>query len=179
MQDAFSTRWGFSTGDVVANTAGSLLFLSQELGWEEQRIRVKFSYHESGLAHLRPDVLGSDAQERILKDYNGQTYWLSASLRSIFPAAKGLPPWFSVAAGYSADGMIGARSNTLPDGSRVSDDDQRVRRFFLSPDIDLTRLPVKGGFWRGLTQVFGFVKVPLPALEYRSNKNWYLHPFYF
>ena len=43
--DGFSTKWGFSLGDMAANTSGSLLYATQEYAWGEQRIEFKFSTH--------------------------------------------------------------------------------------------------------------------------------------
>ena len=43
--DGFSAEWGFSTGDMLMNIAGAGLYVSQELGWKEQRIQLKMSYY--------------------------------------------------------------------------------------------------------------------------------------
>src|SRR5580765_555520 len=37
--DAHSAKWGWSWSDMAANILGSGLFISQQLGWEEQRIQ--------------------------------------------------------------------------------------------------------------------------------------------
>jgi hypothetical protein len=47
---------------------------------EGKRITPKFSFHTTQYAQYRPNVLGSSLAEQILKDYNGQTYWLSVNL---------------------------------------------------------------------------------------------------
>lgn len=70
VMDGFSEEWGASMGDVVANAAGTALYVSQELIWNEQRIIPKFSYHKTQYSNYRPDLLGSTTQEQILKDYN-------------------------------------------------------------------------------------------------------------
>ncbi|MEJ6491389.1 MAG: hypothetical protein QNL60_02870 [Flavobacteriales bacterium] len=57
-----------------ANALGSGLFLGHHLLWKEQRIVLKFSSHPTEFAKYRPEVLGSSYPERLLKDYNGQTY---------------------------------------------------------------------------------------------------------
>lgn len=82
--DGFSPDFGFSYGDVVANALGSTLFLSQQLAWNEQRIKIKYSFHETSLARLRPNTLGSGLMEEMLKDYNGQSLWLSIDMHSFF-----------------------------------------------------------------------------------------------
>ncbi|MEJ2113650.1 MAG: DUF2279 domain-containing protein, partial [Flavobacteriaceae bacterium] len=78
--DGFSEEWGFSWGDVVANGVGSGLYISQELLWNEQRITLKYSFHKTKYASMNPDKLGDSYSEQVLKDYNGQTYWLSANI---------------------------------------------------------------------------------------------------
>jgi hypothetical protein len=41
-------------------------------------------------AQYRPNVLGSSLAEQMLKDYNGQTYWLSVNLHSFYKGSKSL-----------------------------------------------------------------------------------------
>ena len=177
--DGFSSQWGFSVGDVIANTTGSALFLSQELLWNEQRITYKFSYHESGLAQYRPNILGSTLPERILKDYNGQTYWLSANIYSFLPKESKFPKWFNIALGYGADGMIGAESNDVSYKGIAVPPYERVRQFYLAADVDLTKIKTKSKTLKTLFQLFGFVKFPSPTFEYRSNGRSLFHGFYF
>ena len=81
--DGFSSEWGFSWSDVTANAFGSLLYVSQELMLAEPLIHFKQSYFPSPYAPIRPQTLGSTSMERYLKDYNGQTYWFSISLKKI------------------------------------------------------------------------------------------------
>jgi uncharacterized protein YfiM (DUF2279 family) len=80
--DGYSANWGASWGDIAANVTGTALYVSQELLWQEQRIVPKFSFHTTPYASARPNILGSSVPEQILKDYNGQTYWLSANIFS-------------------------------------------------------------------------------------------------
>jgi hypothetical protein len=46
--DGFSSEWGASSGDIIANA--SALLVSQELLWKEQRITPKFSFHTTQYA---------------------------------------------------------------------------------------------------------------------------------
>jgi hypothetical protein len=43
--DGYSAEWGASS-DIIANAAGTALYVSQELIWQEQRITPKFSYYK-------------------------------------------------------------------------------------------------------------------------------------
>ena len=47
--DGFSAEWGASSGDLLANTLGSALCVSQEIYWNEQKIQLKYSYSKSFL----------------------------------------------------------------------------------------------------------------------------------
>jgi hypothetical protein len=69
VMDGYSAEWGASW-DIIANAAGTALYVSQELIWE-QRITPKFSFHTTKYASFRPSVLGSSFQNKF-KDYNGQ-----------------------------------------------------------------------------------------------------------
>jgi len=71
--DGYSQEWGFSWSDMGANAAGTGLYVGQELLWNEQRITMKYSFHQTRFANQRPDKLGENFLEQALKDYNGQT----------------------------------------------------------------------------------------------------------
>lgn len=175
-QDAYSAAWGFSWGDVAANVAGAGMFLAQDVGWNEQRLQIKLGYHPydypTELKDRRNELFGKSTAERILKDYNAQTYWITANLSSFFPETN-MPKWLNVAAGYAAEGMYGGRSNYWTDEEGQTYDYREVKRlrnFYLGPDVDLTRIPVKSKLVRSLFFVLSAVKIPAPALELRNGK---------
>ncbi len=103
--DGFSKEWGASTGDLLANALGTGFLIGQELLWNEQRITVKYSFHQTDFAKQRPNTLGENYFQQALKDYNGQTYWLSANVWS-FNKKTNFPKWLNVAIGYGAEGML-------------------------------------------------------------------------
>ena len=179
IMDGYSSQWGFSVGDLTANTIGSALYLSQELAWKDQRISVKFSYHGSCYAQYNPALLGDSWAERILKDYNGQTYWLSANVSSFLSPTSKFPKWLAIDFGYGADGMTGAVTNDSRNVTKRISDSERIRQYYIAPDIDLTKIPFRSGFLKGLSSVFGFVKIPAPTLSYQSNGIWKFYPIYF
>lgn len=174
--DGFSSEWGASTGDVIANASGTALYVSQELLWKEQRITPKFSFHTTRFALYRPEVLGSNFSEQILKDYNGQTYWLSANLKSFFKEAK-IPKILNIAIGYGADGMLtGKDENSVI----ISDLNQpKSRQFYLSLDLDLTKIETKYHFLKTFFSVFSVLKIPAPTIEYSANEGVRAHLLYF
>jgi hypothetical protein len=179
MLDAYSAEWGFSWGDCIANVAGTSLFIGQQLAWGEQRMALKFSYSASEYAQYRPETLGSGGIESLLKDYNGQTIWLSVNPSSFSKEPTPFLPWLSVSFGYSANGMLGGSGNPeLNSAGEVLPDLNRYRQYLLSFDVDLTRIPVKSHFLRTVFSTIGFIKVPAPAIEFsQGNVQW--HWLYF
>jgi hypothetical protein len=171
IMDGFSTGWGFSAGDMIANTAGTALLISQELIWHEQRIVPKFGFQRSEYAIYRPSLLGKNFGEQMLKDYNGQTYWLSFNIASFLPAGNQIPPWLNLAFGYGASGMTGGHENPPyynATGNLVTFD--RYRQFYIAPDIDLTKIPVKSPVLKTIFNTFGFLKIPAPGIEISKGK---------
>ena len=56
--------------------------ITQEIYWNEQKIQLKYSYAKSFLTKKNPEQLGENLLQNILKDYNGQTYWISVDIYS-------------------------------------------------------------------------------------------------
>lgn len=174
--DGTSAKWGWSWADFGANCVGSGLLISQELAWDEQRIKLKLGYttekYPANLTARVNELFGKTGPERFLKDYNGQTYWLSANLRSFFPGSK-IPRWLNVAVGYGATGMLGGFDNKWTDaqGNPVDRTDiKRQRQFYLSPDIDLSRIKTNSKALKVLFKVLDIVRIPSPALELTGGK---------
>ena len=163
--DGFSAQWGFSTGDFFANTAGIALYTGQELIWNEQRLRMKFNHLPSPYPHYRPDLLGNSYAEQLLKDYNGQAYWLSTNPHN-WGNAGNWPKWLNLAFGYSADGMTGGSVNEFPNLAAGAErpDFERTREFYLSLDLNLHAIEAKRNWFRAFRSLFGFIKLPAPAV---------------
>lgn len=172
--DGFSTEWGFSWGDMAANSAGTAIYIGQQLQWGEQRFKFKVSYHHTDFAAVRPEVLGGAWNERMFKDYNGQTYWVSGNISSFLNEDSGFPKWLNIAGGYGVDGLISGFPDPLidPDGEY-----NRSRQYYLSFDVDLSQLDIKNPWLRGLTKTIGFIKFPAPALEFgiRGVKGYWVY----
>ncbi len=184
--DGFSAGWGWSWGDFGANVLGSGSFVAQELGWNEQRIQIKFSTHKKNYAdpvlNQRSDELfGKSSAERFLKDYNAQTYWASLNLRSFFPMSK-LPAWLNISVGYGAEGLFGGRQNLALDQNGAIKFDRRdisrYRQWYLAPDVDFTRIKTKNKALKTFFSLLNAVKCPLPAMELSKGKLR-LHGIYF
>jgi hypothetical protein len=55
----------------------------------------------------------------------------------------------------------------------------RYRQFYLSMDVDLTRIKTKSKVLKGIFSVVNFIKIPFPALEYNSLGQVKFHFLYF
>ena len=180
--DGFSAEWGWSWGDFTANILGSSLLVSQELLWDEQRVDLKFSFHRKdygeSMLNTRADSLyGKNILNRMIKDYNGQTYWLSANLKSFFPKSN-LPAWLNVAVGYGAEGMFGAEENRWKnsEGNYINRYDiERYRQWYIAPDINFTKIKTKSKFLKATFFVLNSFKFPLPSIGFSKKGvewNW-------
>ena len=175
--DGQSKGWGFSWGDIAANSFGSFFYIGQELIFHKQLATMKFSYSPSEFAKYKPNVLGSSFQESLIKDYNGQTYWLSFSMNEL--GMKKMPSWLNLAIGYGGDGMTGALKNIIRDSkNNIIPSYNRNRQFYFSFDIDLNKIKTKNKLLKTCFKSIGFIKFPAPAIEI-SNKNIKFHYFYF
>lgn len=185
IQDGFSAEWGFSWGDMTANIIGAGAYVWQQLGWKDQRIQVKLSYwpydYSTDLVTRRNQLFGSGPMERILKDYNSQTYWISANLKSFFSSSQ-LPAWLNISLGYHADGMLGGTENKWTDkqGNQFDRSDiPRIRRFLLSADVDLTKIKTNSKFLRSAFYVLNMVKIPAPAIGIDSKGKFKGYVLYY
>lgn len=181
--DGLSEGWGFSLGDLGADIAGSGLYMAQELVWNEQRVQLKFSFHRNNYTdpslHTRAnEMFGNAALERILKDYNGQTYWASINLKSFYKRSN-LPEWLNIAIGYGAEGMFGGTDNIAEDknGNIIFNrsDVPRYRQWYIAPDIDLTKIRTKSKFLKTAFSVINSLKFPSPSIGFSKRGiewNW-------
>ncbi|MEP6595451.1 MAG: DUF2279 domain-containing protein [Ginsengibacter sp.] len=183
--DGFSTEYGWSWGDFSANIIGSALFTAQEFAWDDQRIKFKFSFHkknygDAGLNARANQIFGKSETERFIKDYNATTDWLSINIKSFFTEAK-VPPWLAIAFGYGAEGLFGARRNIAVDKNGIitfdRSDIKRYRQWYVSPDIDLTKIRTNSRGLRFLFVVLSAFKFPAPSLEFSQGniKGHWIH----
>jgi hypothetical protein len=172
VMDGYSQGWRFSWSDMAANAIGTGLAIGQKKLWNEQRINLKFSFHQSPYAKYKPELLGSGLGQEIIKDYNGQTYWLSVSPFCFFSNERKLPRWLAISLGYGAEGMLGARYNNI-----VVTDDQgnvvpfnRRRNFYFSLDVDFSKIKTRSKVLKAIFNTMNIIKVPFPTFGF-SNSN--------
>jgi len=168
--DAYYDGWGFSLSDMVANAAGSLFFIFQQKIFKEQIIKPKLSFSRSKYARVANGYLGkNNIISEFLYDYNGYTFWFSISPRSIFPRSK-IPKWFNVSFGYGSDGMIGEFKNLSSYKGMEIPNFERFRQFYLSLDVDFSKIKTNSKFMKGVFTTLSYIKIPLPTLEISQKK---------
>ena len=83
-----------------------------------------------------------------------------------------------MAIGYGADGMLGEFENKkLYKGNNLPNYD-RYRQFYLSLDIDFSKIKTNSKFLKRVYNALSYIKIPLPTIEL-SNKKVKGHFFYF
>ena len=173
IMDGFSKEWGFSKGDMIANISGAALFTGQQALWNQQKMELRFSFHKTIFAKYNPNMLGANLPERAIKDYNGQSYWLSFNIYSFLNKNNNFPKWINADIGYGADGMTGAVHNPTTVNGKPIPSFERNRKFFLGVDGAFTK--------HGNTPFPSWInlfRIPTPVLELKKNKVTF-RPFYF
>ncbi|MGA0556850.1 DUF2279 domain-containing protein [Larkinella sp. VNQ87] len=172
--DGFSPEYGFSVGDMIANIAGPALYAGQYLAWGELRIQPKFSFHYTRLAKERPNLLGKNWNDRWLKDYNGQTYWLSVNPSTFAGRESKFPKWLNVAVGYGIHDMVAAeKDKSIEMGFRP------YRQYYLSLDVDFTRIKTRSKTLKTVFFLLNTLKMPAPSLEFNSRNGLRFHAIYY
>jgi hypothetical protein len=171
IMDGVHEGYGFSPGDMAANTCGSVLVLGQALLFNEQLVKYKFSYWESNYSRNSNGFLGENTLNRILKDYNGQNYWLSFPINKI-TRTRTIPDWLNIAFGYGANGMYGEVENVSSYKGVSIPSTIRYRQYLMSLDIDWTKIKTRSKTLRHILKGLTFVKLPSPAIEYNSLGNF-------
>lgn len=200
--DGFSHKWGFSNGDLIADISGAGLYLGQELAWKQQRVLLKYSSHNThyspiNLENRANDLYGKGMLYRMVKDYNGMTFWLSANIHDFLPKNNKVPKWLNIAVGYGAANMFNGADSLkfAPAGIWYNTNGQRVygktspndyllnspryRQFYLSLDLDLSKVHTKYQWVNTLCKTINVIKFPAPALEYNTKGEWGFHGLYF
>lgn len=120
------------------------------------------------------NLYGEGVLERFLKDYNGQTIWLSVDLKAFMPDSR-WPDFLDLALGYSAEHLYGGFDNAweTDEAQFVLDGIYpRSRQWVLALDYDLSSLEMKSEFGRGLIRFLDIFKWPAPGVWHDSERGW-------
>jgi uncharacterized protein YfiM (DUF2279 family) len=178
--DGLSEGWGFSWGDMAANALGSGVFIGQQLLWHEQKIVIKYSFHTTVFPEYRPDLLGENLLQQTIKDYNGISIWASCNIKSLFLKKESrFPAWLNVAFGFGATGMTGGFDNVLEYNGIPIPPFERRQQYYLSLDVDFTRIPTNNKFLQYTFKILNIFKLPFPAVEFNTGNEWVWHWMFF
>ena len=185
--DGFSPKWGFSITDMSANILGAGMFYAEQKLWDEQKIKFKVSSWKkpysieniisvdgtasSSLDRRANSLYGNTLQERYLKDYNAQIYWLSFNLKSI-ANTETLPQWLNISIGYGAENMYGGYDNIWEENGKIfnaGDNYKRYKQFYLTPDIDFSKIKTDNNFLQGFFKALNLIKLPMPGMEVNTS----------
>jgi Predicted periplasmic lipoprotein (DUF2279) len=165
ISDGFMKNWGFSWGDLLANTIGSGYFVLQQFNYELLGgITPKFSYKVSTAKKNGDYVI---PPESFIQDYEGMTFWLTVNIHHYIPEKwkEGYPEWLAplgIAFGYSAKDLAG----NLWTGKK---------EFFIGMDIDIRKIPILDdwGLFRFIKSELNFIRLPLPTIRISQSGVWY------
>jgi len=155
VMDGYSSGWGFSISDMAVNTLGATLAILNSNQKAKHSMQLKFSFFPSPYAAQNPKLLGQNITESILKDYNGQTYWLSYT-----PSLSKWPRWLAISLGYGIDGFI----NANPVTGKTS------RTIRCSLDLNPHYLNTQSPWLKPVKWIFKYVKFPFPTINFNQNK---------
>ena len=194
IMDGFSEGWGFSSYDYMSNIIGVGSFAIQQKLWSQQRLKFKVSYwpenHSKDIIingsngssqslNDRSDILfGKPFYQKFLKDYNGQTIWLSFNPNS-FIKNDFWPKWLNIAFGYGANNLYGGFSNQWINNGEVyaitSEGLGRQQQYLISLDYNLVAFKTKSKTANTFFRLMDYFKWPAPAIEYNSQLGWQFH----
>lgn len=165
ISDGFFLEWGYSWGDVLANSVGSGFYILQQTNYELfGGLHPKISYHKS---NAWKEARYIKVPGSIIDDYEGMTFWLGVNPYHYFPESwkQDYPKWLAplgIAFGYGAKGI-----GIDPQGGR--------HEFFVGLDIDISKIPIGegSGLVKFLKSEFNFIRLPLPAVRITPSGVWY------
>jgi hypothetical protein len=164
--DGYQARYGFSPADLVANTAGAGLALGHHAFPRTRAVIPTFSYARTA-ALRNVDRTASDLRPTV--DYSGQTYWFSADVDELLPAAA-KPYWpgiLRLSVGHSITDWVDPAT-----GEYV----RAKRKLLLSLDVDPRKLPGDHPAWRAVKNALAYYHFPSPALQITPSVRgitWY------
>ena len=164
LSDAFMSEWGFSWGDMLANTAGSAFYVLQKFNYDALGgIHPKFSWHKSD---AWKEMRYNTDPKALIEDYEGLTFWVTVNPHHYFPDSwkKTYPEWLAplgLAFGVSAKDI-----GINPWGG--------YKEYFVGLDVDLRKLPIWGdlGMTKFIVSEINFLRLPLPVIRFSSQGTW-------
>ena len=154
VRDGYSRDYGFSWGDIGANTLGAALPVAQHYIPALRAFDLQISFWPS-------DAFRQGAYNAIIDDYTSTTHWLAMNVHDLAPRSvqQYLPPWLGIAIGHSVRNLDGRGG-----GEHV---------VVLSLDWQLHRIPNLPSWLRDIARVLHLYHLPAPAVQILPNVVWY------
>jgi hypothetical protein len=99
------------------------------------------------------------------------------NIHSFFKSSKAIPKWLNIAIGYGAEGMSTGNEEFV--NTIFLPNDKRYRQFYLSLDVDLTKIETKSHFIKTILTFFNSLKIPAPTIEIKGSGGIKFHLMYF
>ena len=168
--DGRVTVGGWSWYDIAMNATGNSLFYFQQRLFRRQIIQYKYSYFTSGLQSYNPSVLGTSNKNYWLKDYNGETFWLSTSLGNLNLTQNKWLKFWGISLGYGGHNLIREFDNGIINLPRYS-------QAYIGLDIDWSQITTTNKYLKTLFFILNKFRFPLPCIEYTSQNQFKFHTF--
>lgn len=154
IRDGFSRDYGFSWGDVAANTIGAALPVMQHYVPDLRPLTLQVSFSPSQAFH-------DGAYGAIIDDYTSTTHWLAVNVHDLLPtsAQDWYPAWLGLAVGHSVEGLDGRGA-----GRHV---------WYVSLDWDLARIQGVPTWLREVLDVLHAYHLPAPAVRLAPDVAWF------
>ena len=94
---------------------------------------------------------------------------------SLFKDTK-LPRWLNVAVGYGVDGLLYGNASLQ---NLEFTNQKRSRQFYLSLDMDLTKIKTNSTFLKQVFNLVNVIKIPFPTIQLNDNGKVKGHLLYF
>lgn len=156
--DGLSPIWGFDWGDVASNFVGALYPVAQRYVPFLNNINFKWSFNPNWVLRKVQN------QFDLLDDYTSMIFWISVNPKGLLPEkiAEHYPGFLAFALGVSLKGAS-HQGSTL----------NAYREWYLSFDVDITRLPGKSEFMKKLKKILNFYHLPMPTVKFQPTGVWY------
>lgn len=146
VRDGFSRDYGFSWGDVIANTAGAALPVVQRFVPALRPIDLQISFSLS-------DAFKRGEYGAIIDDYTSTTHWVSVGVYEYLPTAwqQWYPQWLNLAVGHSVANLDGQGGGT--------------HVLYISLDWNLAAIKGLPAWLREGLQLLHLYHLPAPAIR--------------
>jgi len=151
IKDGLAPYWGFSVGDMVANTLGALYPVSQEYIPFMRNFHVKWSFDFFNPSYYK--TLENNENKPFLDDYERHNYWLSANVHGLLPRTLKpfWPEFLNIAVGLSAQNLNGKGAGS--------------HEVFLAFDYDLTKIPTRSKTIKRALHYLNHLHFPAPTVR--------------